>query len=260
MSRFSKLDFETAPTPVQPSQDKWPNQDEGGCLSGGDDAYDRGLYEQALNLYSRALRFNRDSNAAWVGQIRCLIEMGEYPEAVTWSDRALERFPNHAELLAYKGLALIKMLDSVQGQEFSDGAIQLKAPSPWVWLVRGECLLLTDQPKANAHRCFLKALEYTSDTQAWRIELQIGRVYNRLGDWNRAKPHLQNALRGAPRNELVLYELGRVQEATGEVESAISFFERATAVRRFPEAVDALERARSTNPLTQWWRRLTGSK
>src|SRR5688500_15074773 len=98
MSRFSKLDFEAAPTPIV-APDKWPDMDEAGCLRNGDEAFYSGLYETALNLYSRALRFNRESVAAWVGQIRCLIEMGEFPEAITWADRASERFPNNAGLL-----------------------------------------------------------------------------------------------------------------------------------------------------------------
>jgi tetratricopeptide (TPR) repeat protein len=257
MSRFSKLDFDTAPTPLQEQPDRWPDRDEAGCLKSGDEQFYRGLYEPALNLYSRALRFNRDSAAAWVGQIRCLIEMGEFPEAVTWSDRAQERFPNQPDILACKGLALIKMLETEEGQEYSDGAVQLKAPSPWVWLARGESLLLTKQPAANVHRCFLKALEYSSDADVWRSELRIGMAYNRARQFTLARPHLQNALRGAPTNELALYELGLAQEALGEVQLAIGYFERACHIRRFPEAADALRRAQHTNPISQWWRRMT---
>jgi tetratricopeptide (TPR) repeat protein len=257
MSRFSKLDFDKAPAPLEPHPDRWPDQDEVGCLKAGDENFYRGLYEPALNFYSRALRFNRDSASAWVGQIRSLIEMNELPEAITWSDRAQERFPNQSEVLACKGLALIKMGDEKEGVEYSDGAIQLKAPSAWVWLSRGESLLLAKQPEANARRCFLKALEYSQSAEAWRTELGIGRAYNRTRQYARARAHLQNALRAAPGNELVLYELGLAQEAMGEVQLAVGYFERACHARRFPEATEALQRAQRANPVSQWWRRVT---
>src|SRR4051812_5779366 len=109
MGRFEKLDFEdkSHATPIVAEVDPWPNQDEHACIRQGDENFQQGLYEPALNAYSRALRFNRDMVEAWVGQIRCLICMGEYPEAVIWCDRALERFSQSSDLLACKGLALV---------------------------------------------------------------------------------------------------------------------------------------------------------
>jgi len=257
MGRFSKLDLENqALTPV-PKADDWPDLDDSACLRDGDENFYEGHYEPALNAYSRALRFNRDLPAAWLGQIRCLIEMGEFPEAVTWSDRALEKFPNHPDLLASKGLALMKMGDTVAGTEYSDGAVELRATSAWVWLARGECLLLAGQPEANVNRCFLKALEYSEGSNTWQSELAIGTAYNGVRKWASARRHLVAAQRLNTDHPVVLYQLALAQEGLGETRAAAGLLQRACEIRRYPEARDALLRVRGANPVSQLWKRLT---
>ncbi len=57
-------------------------------------------FDQGLRLYARALEENPKSTAAWTGQVRMLVELGEFREAKAWADKALETHPNHAELLA----------------------------------------------------------------------------------------------------------------------------------------------------------------
>jgi tetratricopeptide (TPR) repeat protein len=256
MGRFANLDFDSrthrAALPV--TDDPWPNLDAQGCLTKGDEHFQVGLYEQALVAYSKALRFNKDLVAAWVGQVRCLICLGEYPEAITWSDRALERFANTPDLLAAKGLALV-YLGSSEGPSYLDGAVEMRWPSAWVWLARGESLLVTRQPETNAHRCFLKAIEYAPDD--WHIQMRIGMAYNRHRLPAKARSHLMTALRGAPNNPLLLYQLGWMLEGLGESTAAAGYYERALAVRpNFTEASDALKQARCFNPLFRLWRRM----
>src|SRR4051812_19991654 len=107
MSRFSRLEFEEPPEArVEPLADPWPDLDENGCLRAADEQFRSGLYEAALVYYSRVLRFNKSREDAWMGQVRCLICLGEHREAVLWSDRGLERFRESPDLLAGKGLAL----------------------------------------------------------------------------------------------------------------------------------------------------------
>lgn len=259
MSRFSKLDFDSGEPHLKlvgPENDPWPNMDEDGCLKTGDARFATGLYEDALTSYSRALRFNKGLAAAWVGQIRCLLCLGELPEAVTWSDRALERFGENADLLACKGLALVQMGDVAEGTEYLDGAIERRAPSAWVWLARGEALLLTRQPDVNAQRCFLKALELTPDDR--HLELRVGMAFNRARLFARARAPLCSAARTLSDNPLLLLHLGLMQEGLGELALAAGFFQRALAVRRdFPQAASGLSRTQGAGSLSRWWRRFT---
>jgi len=150
-----------------------------------------------------------------VGQIRCLICLGEYPEAVTWGDRALERFPGSADLLACKGMALVLLGDGDQGREYLDGAVQLRAPSTWVWLARGESLLVMRQSLENARRCFLKATELAP--QDWHLQLRIGMAYNRAHMFSRAREPLLTAVQGSGDNPLALFHLGVAVEGLGQV-------------------------------------------
>ena len=256
MGRFSKLDLDQQagrPAP-EPLDDPWPNLDAEGCLKAADEQFERGGYEAALTLYSRALRFDRDLDAAWVGQIRCLLCLGEFPEAVLWADRALERMRNAPELLACKGLALVLGGSVADGIAFLDGAVAMRSPSALVWLARGEALLAARQPEENAHRCFLKAREQAPDD--WRLEVRIGMAYNRARCWARARSPLLSAQRHAPDNPLALYHLGLAQEHLGEERVGAGLYERAVAVRPgFAEAAQALERVRRANFFTRLWRR-----
>ena len=202
--RFSKLDFEERMAPPDPGPvvDPWPNLDEHGCLKMADEQFEQGLYELALGSYSRALRFNKDLSQGWTGQVRCLLCLGEYPEAITWSSRGLERFPNSSDLLACKGLALVFAGQRSEGMEFLDGAVGMKSPSAWVWIARGQGLLATGQPAANASRCFMKALETAGED--WRASLRVGIAYNRSRMFAQARPLLLAAVRHSPDNALLL--------------------------------------------------------
>jgi tetratricopeptide (TPR) repeat protein len=267
MGRFSRLDFDTSPKRPDTGEavDSWPTLDEAGCLRAGDEAFDSGLYEAALTAYSRALRFNKSLAAAWLGQVRCLICLGEYPEAITWSDRALEKFFNSPDLLACKGLALTLAGMAVQGMEFLDGAVALRSPSSWVWLARGEGLLRTRQPAANASRCFLKAMETAPDD--WRTEMRVGIAYNGARLFALARTPLLSALRRVESdrhqrpgsstggNCLLLYHLGVAHEGLGDTAAAAGFYQRAAMARRsYVEAEQALSRVQATGAFSKIWR------
>lgn len=248
MSRFSHLEFDETPArpilPGVPEPKRWPDQDEHACLATGDDLFRTGRYEPALLAYSRALRFNRDRVEAWVGQIRCLLCLGEYPEALVWSQRAQERFPQSADILACKGLALAHTGSLPEGTEYLDGAVGMRSPSPFVWLARGEGLLLSRHAEENAHRCFAKALELAPKDA--HLELRIGIAYNRARLYARARASLQAAVHGDDRNPLALYELARTLEGLGERDAADGLYARALAVRPdYEAAANARDRIRN---------------
>jgi len=77
-----------------------PAKDEAYYLAAARAAFESGKFEPALRLYSKVLEYNPQNADAWTGQVRMLIELGEFREAKLWADKALERFPHEPELLA----------------------------------------------------------------------------------------------------------------------------------------------------------------
>ena len=256
MSRFARLDFESAPSRApEPLTDPWPNLDEDGCYRAGEEQFHSGLYEAALVFYSRVLRFNQSRLDAWVGQVRCLLCLREYREAITWSDRGLQRFRDAPDLLACKGLALVLAGEPGAGMAFLDGALEQRGAGWWSWLARGEALLAAKEREVNARNCFLKACELAQDD--WTVELRVGMAYNAAGLAEHARPALLRAFRQQERHPLVLYHLGLASERLGQWEAAAGCYRQALVARQeFPEAQEALDRVAGANPLTRLWRRL----
>jgi len=258
--RFSKLDFSNQPQPQgETQQDKWPDLDEMQCLAIAKRHFFAGDYETALSAFSRTLRFNKDLAEGWSGQIECLIELGEYPEAAIWCDRSLERFRDHPDLLALKGLALALDGKFAAGMEYADGAVKLRSPSPLVWVTRGRIMLLKRQSIASAHRCFQKAMELTSDK--WETATLIGRYYNRVNLFAYALPPLREAFRKGGETPPILYELSICLEGLGEFDQAAGYLRKTLAIDpEYKSARIALERVSSTNPVSKIFRKLTAKK
>src|SRR6266542_2665285 len=101
MSRFDNLEFN------EQSGDRPEGslKDESSYLQDAHDAFRQGQFELALRAYAKVLEFNPDNAGAWSGQVRMLIELGEFEDAKVWADKALERFPQDPELLAAKAVA-----------------------------------------------------------------------------------------------------------------------------------------------------------
>src|ERR1051325_9524576 len=105
MSRFSNLEFGGEFDDLSLHQNQ-TLKDESLYLGQAQTAFSNGRFEPALRLYSKVLEYNPRNAAAWTGQVRMLIELGEYREAQLWAEKALERLPREPELLAAKAVAL----------------------------------------------------------------------------------------------------------------------------------------------------------
>src|SRR5262245_8319700 len=98
MSRFGNLDFESEFN--HESEQDSGLKDESYFLAEAQRAYEAGLFERGLRAFAKVLEYNPQNPSAWSGQVRMLIELGEFQEAKVWADKALERFPQDPELLA----------------------------------------------------------------------------------------------------------------------------------------------------------------
>lgn len=101
MGRFKNLELDTTkPAPASDAgREPEFDRDQHFYLREADEARRHGFHENALRYFSRALEFDKTMLEAWVGQVRMLVELEEYPEAVVWSSKALEMFRENPELM-----------------------------------------------------------------------------------------------------------------------------------------------------------------
>src|SRR6476620_2807186 len=106
MSRFNNLEF--GDHLEERSQEGAARKDGPYYLGQARTSFEAGRFEEALRAYSKVLEFEPDCAAAWTGQVRMLLELDEVKEAKLWADKALEKFPAEAELLAAKAVSLAR--------------------------------------------------------------------------------------------------------------------------------------------------------
>lgn len=254
MSRFSSLELdESAPTPVnvqQPVGDK-PRDGEF-YLDLAKESFWGCDYEKALENYSKVLSFDSVNVSAWLGQVRCLMNLNEFKEASLWTDKAMEVIGEIPELLAIKATAFCRMGDFSRAFGLSDVSLEKKGSTPLVWICRGEVLLQRDSK--NAEFCFQKAL---SNGESWEIRLEIARVYLFYNKNVKAFEHLRAAMESHPSQPAVWYELGKCHLNLGEKGKSVEAFQRALELNsNFKAASNALGTAKRTGFLSSLTRKL----
>lgn len=225
MSRFKHLEFGDAHPEEQAPEDGLI--DEITYLARADKAFDDESYERSLAYYSRALQYDRNSTAAWAGQIRCLVEMGELPEAITWSDSALERFPGSAEVLASRAIAEARGGNPTAAVGFADSAMKNSARTALVWVARGEALIGVNL--ANARACFGKAAEF--DPSDASVVASIGRAYMAHRLWRDAYAVLRQHSEAYPDCAMVWFKMGECAAAMRDANEALRCYDRALSLR-----------------------------
>ena len=220
--RFSNLEFDDGADKGQPPAQKAgaplrharfvaEDRDAGHCVRQAEAQELAGDHEAALRSFSAALGEDPLLFDAWLGQARMLVELGEYPEARLWVDKALEKLPDNPQLLAVKSMAMYRMGLCHDARALNDTALQGKGESALVWVCRGE-LMLADR-RAAADECFAHAKRLANPKGP--TLMHIGAAYLRCGHYSLAMATLQEAAAAIPKAARVWYLLGRTQHELG---------------------------------------------
>jgi tetratricopeptide (TPR) repeat protein len=256
MSRFSNLEFGNE-SDDQSLLGKQQIKDDAVYMAEARAAFENGDFEAALRLYSRVLEFNVQRADAWAGQVRMLIELGEFHEAKLWADKALERFPRDPELLAAKAVALARAGDVEGALAFSDASIEERGDAPYLWLARGDVMLARRETRADY--CFEKALLLAP--RDWFTAWLAARARYFYKQFALALKLLQQAIELNAGHFLLWLELANCQQALGLIGPAKHSFAQAKELNpRSTEARVGLAQAANsglTARLHGWWRRLT---
>lgn len=190
-------------------------------------AFEQADFDKALRSYSKVLEFNPQNAAAWTGQVRALIELGEFREAKLWADKALEHFPTEPELLAAKAVALGRCGDLVGALAFSDASIEERGDTPYIWLARGDVLLARREKRADY--CFDKAIALAP--RDWFIAWLAARIRFFYDQFTLAVKLLKQALEWEPCQGVLWLQLGLGQKSLGMVGAARESFARSLELR-----------------------------
>lgn len=253
MSRFNHLEF--GGQSREDSSFSEGIKDGAFYLAEGQRSLENGRFEEALRAYAKVLEFDPGCVGAWVGQVRMLVELGEFREAKLWAEKALEAFPQEAELLAAKAVALARSGDLDGALAFSDAAVEARTPTMYIWLARGDVLLA--RAEARAEFCMSKALALGG--QDWVAQWLVGRVYCFYRKFSRGLRVLQRALDLDPARAVVWMQYGRCQLALGLPRAAAECFGHARELdpQCQPAATDLLQLSEAGiwMRVRGWWRR-----
>jgi tetratricopeptide (TPR) repeat protein len=257
MSRFVNLEIGGQTGEHTPAQAQPVAKDEAYYEREAQTAFEEADFQKALRSYAKILEFNPNKAAAWTAQVRMLLELDQSDEAHVWADKALERFPREADLLAAKAVALARRGETQNALAFSDAAVAENGTSAYVWLARGDVLLAGRETLADY--CIDKALMLAPGD--WATAWQGGRIRIRHGQFSLALRLLQQAVEWNPGHWMPWLELGRCQEALGLTRAAKKSLTQARELnRQDPAAAQAMARLSSRGTgdrLLGWWRRIT---
>jgi protein O-GlcNAc transferase len=214
--------------PQRPDRDEKPNGvlDQDYYLGKAQDAFAADDYERALGYYSRTLQYESNLEEAWLGQLRCLIELGELPEAVVWSNRALERFPKSARILSARAIAEARLGRQAAAISYSDSAFAAQGVDAYAWVARGDVLVPVNT--TNSRACFAKAIEMSPND--WTIRAWIARAYLVRRQFHLALEYFNQAVMLSPERFTCWHWIGRCCRELGRADEAVGAFRRALAV------------------------------
>jgi len=242
MSRFVNLEF-GGESEDQSGLSKALIKDEAFYCAEAQAAFENGNFEQGLRLYSKVLEFNPRNAGAWTGQVRMLIELGEFREAKLWADKALEKFPLEPDLLAAKAVALGRAGDLQGALSFSDASIEERGDTPYVWLARADVLLAREESRADY--CFERAL--TLAPRSWFIAWLAARIRFYYQQFALALKLLQQSIEWNAGHFLLWLQIGQCQQELGLVGAARNSYTQAEQLNpRCHEATHALSRLENT--------------
>jgi tetratricopeptide (TPR) repeat protein len=237
LPRFDRLEFDLEP--AQGSDLFGPTgveePDELQWLRKADAERRRGLYENALRYYSRALERDKSLIAGWLGQVQMLIQLGEATEGELWARKALELFRGQGDLMAGRAQALLRIGDRKQALELCDAALRQEGASAYRWMVRGEMMVHAGND-VDRH-CFDKATQADPD---WLVPLEIALIYLEHDMPTQGQLRARHAVAKAPQSAYCWLVQGRCEQELALDEQAARSYRRCLELA--PRHVEATRR------------------
>jgi len=152
-------------------------------------------------------------------------DFGEIDTAESHANRAVALAPESAEAHASLGAVQVRKGHYFGAQESLEKAKALWPDDPQTWYNLGAVYFHYHQNRAEALKCYEKALELSPDDV--RFMNNLATTYVAVERWDEAAKLLDRSLQINPRNPVAITNLGRVCEAVKDYEKAGILYRRA---------------------------------
>lgn len=191
-------------------------------------AAERGLLDEAISLFGRAIHYHPEYAEAHNNLGNALRTQNRFAEAVEHLDRALAIQPDYAEAHQNLGIVLMRQRRRVEAIASFRRAIDSKPAFTQAWtslgLAQAELRLFAD-----AEASFRRAAEL--DPRSARILNNLGNALSDQGKRTEAAECFEQALEIDPKYADAHNNLGNALRELGRPDEAIASFERALAAR-----------------------------
>jgi tetratricopeptide (TPR) repeat protein len=256
-NRFGHLELDSGPSKAASSERPARTFEATEYVSRAAEQVLSGAFDEALRLYARALQQKPHQEDAWVGQLLCLVAVGDHEEAILWSEKALQYQPKSADITAARIMALARVGRTREAMETSDQSMGLSGQSALVWIARAWSHGADRHEPAD--RCVSKALEQSDNSPL--VLLEVATFYMEQQRWTHALKHIQKLTSTRPALARPWYLAGLCQARMGMHDAALQALQEAHRLapsnKRFR---DAFHNQQNTGLLTSLWRRFTGNR
>ncbi|MEH1803845.1 tetratricopeptide repeat protein [Nostoc sp.] len=229
----------------------------------GNTLFDLQRYQDALEVYEKAISLRPDYAQGWNGQGKTLNKLRKYKEALVAYDKAIQIQPDYLDAWIGRGTVLGNLQRYQEAIASFDKALELKNDNSEVWNAKGEAFSNLNQYD-QAIKSYEKAIELKPDNyEAWYkkgLALQNSRQYEEAiaayqkvvdlkPDYEQAWYNLGNALVNLKRYQdaFAAYDKS-VQYQPDYYQAWLSRGNILLNLQRYPEAIESFNQVIKYNP------------
>jgi tetratricopeptide (TPR) repeat protein len=213
------------------------SEDVNTLFSRGYEAYEQGMYQQAIEYFDRVLAIEPNFLEALNYKGVALLDLRRHQEAIEYYDRALAIDPNYLEALNNKGNALVGQERILEAIEYYDRALAIDANYVKALINKGVTIDNTGGDTQEAIEYYDRALAIEPN--------DIDALYNKAialrsqeRDQEEAMEYFDRVLAIEPNDIDALYNKGNLLHDLGRYSEAIEYYDKVLAID--PNHVDAL--------------------
>jgi len=186
----------------------------------GNEYYDKGDYDKAIDCYQKAIDIKPDDEAYYNMGI-VYDAKGDYDKAIEYYQKAIELNPNDNETYYNMGNAYYNKGDYEKAIECYQKAIEINPDDEAYYNMGLAYYNKGDYEKAI--ECYQKAIEINPDDEAY---YNMGIVYDAKGDYDKAIEYYQKAIDIQPNDE-AYNNMGIAYKNKGNYDKAIECYQKA---------------------------------